>query len=293
MRIAQEGAGEVLLVDIAKGLACAKSLDMEDARGILKLDYSIHGTHDIAGIKDSGIVVVTAGFARKPGMTREELLNKNGAIVKEVVLNIKKFSPLAVVIIVTNPLDLMTYLAFKAAGFKPNKVFGMGLTLDSSRFSNLISKELNIPVTDIEPCVIGIHGEGMLPIPRLTRIKGVSLEKLMDEKKIAELVNKTISRGAEIVALLGSGNAYFAPSAAVTEVVRVVAGDQKRVLGVSAYLSGEYGLKDICMGVPCRLGKSGIEQVIELELNAQEKEALLNCTQSLSKGLAQVKSFTG
>jgi len=291
MRIAQDSHDEVLLVDIAKGIACGKSLDMEDASSILKTDYSIRGTLDISEIKNSDVVIVTAGLARKPGMTREDLLNKNAAIVKDVTLNIKKFCPSSVVIIVTNPLDLMTYLAIKVTGFKPHKVFGMGITLDASRFANLISKELKVPVTDIEPCVIGIHGEGMLPLERLTKIKGVGLGEFMDDKKIEELVRRTVLRGAEIVSFLGSGSAYFAPSVAVAEVVRSVAGDQKRILGVSAYLSGEYGVKDLCIGVPCRLGKSGIEQIIELDLDSTEKKAFSDCARTLRENLAQINQL--
>jgi len=275
MRLVQEGIGDIILVDIVKGLAQGKALDLEDARPILKYNYHIEGTQDINQIKGSDIIVITAGLTRKPGMSREELLNKNAQILKDVCLNIKKLAPHSIVIVVTNPLDLMTYFALKITGFYPAKVFGMGVSLDAARFTNLISQELNIPPTDIEACVIGSHGEGMLPLPRFTNIKGVALDEFLDDKKIETLVNKTLGRGLEIVSLLGSGSAYFAPSVATTQIARVIAKDEKRTLGVCAHLNGEYGIKNLCIGVPCRLGRSGIEKIIELDLNKDEKEKLI------------------
>lgn len=283
MRLAQEGIGNIFLVDISKGLARGKSFDMEDARWILKKDYNITGTENINDIKDSGIIIITAGLARKPGMTREDLLNKNAGILKDICLNIKTFAPEAIVIIVTNPLDLLTYFALKNTGFTPNKVFGMGLSLDSARFANLISKELSVSVLDIDACVIASHGEGMLPLPRYTKVQGITLDKLLDEQKRQALAAKTVERGKEIVSLLGSGSAYFAPSAAVAEIVQAIINDQKRVLGVSVYLNGEYGITDICIGAPCCLGKNGIEKIIELDLNEQEKNALQACADRLKE----------
>ena len=283
MRIAQEGLGEVYLIDVAKGLAQGKVLDMQDARAILKYNYHIHGSEDITQIKDSHIIVVTAGLARRPGMTREDLLTKNAQILKDICLAIKKYAPESLVVVVTNPLDLMTLFMFKSTGFKANRVLGMGVTLDASRFANLISQDLNIPVIDINACVIGSHGEGMLPLPRFTTIKGVALDEIMDDSKIDRLTQRTVDRGKEIVSLLGSGSAYFAPSAAIAEITRALAKNEKRTLGVSAYLNGEYGLKDVCLGVPCRLGKDGIEQIIELDLNQQEKEALLKSASTIKE----------
>jgi len=283
MRIAQERLGNIVLVDVAKGLAQAKAFDLEDSKFILKYDYNVLGTEDIGEIKDSDIIVITAGLARKPGMTREDLLNKNARILKEICFNIKMLSGDAIIIVVTNPLDLMTRFILKSTGFNPRKVIGMGITLDASRFANLISKELSIPVCDIQACVIGSHGEGMLPLPRFSSIKGVCLDEFLDDKKINELVRKTVDRGREIVSLLGSGSAYFAPSAAVVEIVRVIAKDEKRTLGVCAYLNGEYGVSDVCIGVPCRLGKNGIEEIIVLDLNEQEKESFLKSVSNLKE----------
>jgi malate dehydrogenase len=281
MRIAEGGLGDIILVDVVKGLAQGKAYDLEDARAILKYNYNIQGSEDINQIRDSDIIVITAGLTRKPGMSREELLYKNAQILKEVCLNIKKTAPRSIVLVVTNPLDLMTFYALKITGFNPQQLFGMGISLDSARFTNLIAKELNIPNTDIEAWVIGSHGEGMLPLTRFTNIKGIELDEFLDAKKIETLLNKTVARGAEIVSLLNSGSAYFAPSAAITAIVRSIAKDEKRILGVSAYLNGEYGLKDICVGVPCRIGRSGIEKIIELDLNKEEKEKLINSAESL------------
>jgi malate dehydrogenase len=289
MRLAQEGLGDIFLVDIAKGIAQGKVFDLEDCRGILKVNYSIIGTEDINDIRDSDIIVVTAGLARKPGMTREDLLNKNAGILKDVCLNIKTLAPKSIVIIVTNPLDLMTRLAQQITGFPVNKVFGMGVTLDASRFANLISKELNVAVNQIEACVIGSHGEGMLPLPRFTKIKGEALDKTIDKNKVRELTTKTVDRGKEIVALLGSGSAYFAPSAAIAEIVSVVAKGANRSVGVSAYLNGEYGIKDVCIGIPCWLGKNGIEKIVELALNQEELEALQACASKLKEQYKEIK----
>lgn len=283
MRIAEEFACDLVLIDIASGIAKGKALDLEDARNIRKINYSITGSADISLIEGSEIIVITAGLTRKPGMQREELIQKNASIVRELCLSIKKLSPEAIVIIVTNPLDLMTYHALKTLGFKPNKVFGMGPTLDSSRFANLISAELNIPVSEIDALVIGSHGEGMMPLPNLTTIKSLPLEQFMDEQKIAEIVNKTVGRGQEIVSLLGSGSAFFAPSAAVAELVRAVLKNQKRTLAVSAYLSGQYKVDNICMGAPCRIGSSGIEQIIELSLEDAQSQALLKSAAHLKE----------
>lgn len=283
MRLLEENLGEIVLVDAAKGLAQGKALDLEDAAAILKFNYKIKGSDDIGEIKGSDIVVISAGFSRKPGMAREDLLQKNSEVVRSLCADIKKLAPLSIIIVVTNPLDLLTYLALKITGFKPNKVFGMGVTLDAGRFAGLIAKELNLSAVDIEACVIGSHGEGMLPLARLTRVKGIGLDEIIAEEKIAALATKTMERGKEIVSLLGSASAYFAPSAAVAEIVRVIAKDEKRTLGICAYLNGEYGIKDVCIGVPCRLGKEGIEKIVELDLNKVEKQALTACALKLKE----------
>jgi malate dehydrogenase len=288
MRLAQENLGEIVLIDVVKGMAQGKSFDLEDARHLCKINYQIKGSEDINQISGSDIIVITAGLARKPGMTREELLLKNAQILDGVSLKIKERASGAIVVVVTNPLDLMTYFALKKTGLPRERIIGMGLSLDAARFANLISKELNIPVTEIDPCVIGSHGEGMLPLPRFTMIKGVSLDELSNENKARELAEKTVKRGAEIVSLLGSGSAFFAPSAAISSLVKAIAKDEKRTIGVSTYLKGEYGIKDICLGVPCRLGRKGIEGIVELELNKEELLALQNSAHSLRQMAQQL-----
>lgn len=288
MRIAGDGLGDVLLIDVVKGLAHGKVLDLEDARPILKCNYHIQGSDDIREAGDSDIVVITAGFARKPGMSREELLAKNAQILKDVCLNIKRLAKGAIVIVVTNPLDIMTLYALRITGFKPGKLFGMGISLDAARFANLIAQELAIPSTDIEALVIGAHGEGMLPLPRFTKVKGVLLDEFIDDKKIESLVKRTIDRGAQIVTSLGAGSAFFAPSAAIAAIVKTIVKDEKRTIGLCCYLNGEYGIKDTCIGVPCRLGKYGIEKVIELDLSQEEKARLIKSGGLVAQAAAQL-----
>ena len=273
MRIAQENLGEVWLIDVLPGIARGKSYDLADCRQILNVAYQIEGTEDIDRVKDSQVVVITAGMARKPGMTREDLLNKNSLIIKGICEKVKVLAPDSIVVIVTNPLDAMTYYAGKILGFDPRRVFGMGVTLDEARFANLISRELNVPVTKIKPVVIGSHGEAMLPLPRFTMVGSFPLtEVIKDPSKIAMLVKKTVERGKEIVDLLGSGSAYFAPSAAIAGLVSAIIKDKRLPFGVSAQLNGEYGLEDICCGVPCVIGEKGIIKIVELDLNPQEQK---------------------
>jgi malate dehydrogenase len=285
MRIAESNPGqEVCLIDIIPGMAKGKSFDLEDCRQILNIDYRIKGTDEIDQLSGSQIIVITAGLARKPGMTREDLLNKNAQIIGSVCGKIKSLAPGAIVVIVTNPLDAMTYYAQKILGFDRRKVFGMGVTLDGSRFANLISLALNEPVTKVKPVVIGSHGEAMLPLPRFTLVGNRPLTDLIkDQAQLNSLVNSTIERGKEIVALLGSGSAYFAPSAAIAELVNAIVKDEKKPLGVSVFVDGEYGLKDICIGLPCIIGKQGIEKILELELNSQEKKTFLESAGSIRK----------
>jgi malate dehydrogenase len=288
MRIGSDGLGDVLLIDIVKGLALGKALDLEDARPLLKNNYNIQGSDDINQIKGSDIVVVTAGLARKPGMTREELLVKNAKILKEICLKIKELAGQSIVIIVTNPLDIMTFYALQITGFKPHRLFGMGISLDTARFINLVSQELQLPATDIEAMVIGAHGEGMLPLASFTKVKGVSLDEFINDDKIKSLIDGTINRGAQIVANLGTGSASFAPSAAIAAIVRTIVKDEKRTLGLCSYLNGQYGIKDTCIGVPCRLGKSGIEQIIELDLSKDQLAQLTKSAKAVAQTTAQL-----
>ena len=289
MRIAQMSLGEITLVDIAGGIARGKSLDLEDAQSILNSDYHITGSSDISAINGSDIVVITAGLARKPGMTREELLMKNSRIIKEVSLKIKELAKDAVVIVVTNPLDLMTYLVLKVTGFKRQKVIGMGISLDSSRFANLIAARLKLPVSDVEAVVIGSHGEAMMHLAGKTKVKGKPLADILSKEEIDNLVKMTVDRGAQIVANLGSGSAFFAPSAAAAQVAEAIANDRKSVIGVCAFLEGEYGLSGICIGVPCRIGKGGIEEIVKLDLSSEELSRLKDSADAIARLIPGLK----
>lgn len=281
LRIAESGLAQVALVDIAAHIARAKAFDLDDAKYSLGLDFYIEGSGDYASISGSDIVVVTAGLPRKPGMTREDLLLKNAEIMDGVCEQIKKHASGAIVIIVSNPLDVMTYLAFKKLGCSRNRVFGMGVNLDTARFANLIAGKLKISVKEVHALVIGSHGETMLPLPRLSMVGGKVLTDLLSVDEIGELVERTKKRGAEIVGLYGSGSAYIGPSAAIFEIVSVILSGQAKDVPVSACLDGEYGLKDVSIGVLSRLGGDGIEKIIPIELNADEQKDFSESAQAI------------
>lgn len=273
-RLLENNLGEVVLVDVALDLALAKAFDLEDARAMLKNNYRIAATSDFSGISGSDIVVVTAGMSRKPGMKREELLAKNARIIKEIADKIKKFAHDAICIMVTNPVDIMTYLCIKELNADRRRVFGMGVNLDTSRYANLISKKINKDVAGIKAIVLGAHGEGMLPLARLTTVEGKSLDTFLSKVEIRALEQETVLRGAQIVNLYGSGSAYFAPSAAILEMIKAVVNDEKHICGASVLLQGEYGISDVCLGIPVSLGKNGIEGIVNLDLNKEELSAL-------------------
>ncbi len=282
MSIAREQLGDVVLIDVAPGLAKGKAFDLDDARQIVNSHYLLEGTEDLSALERSGIIVVTAGLARKPGMTREDLLFKNADILSGICQVIRQKAASALVIVVTNPLDVMTYYALKQLNAGPQRVFGMGVTLDGSRFANLIAQELKIKPHQIQPCVIGSHGESMVPLPRFTMVDGEPLTaRIKDPQKIASLVARTVQRGKEIVSLLGSGSAYFAPAAAITQLVKAVVRNERLPLGVSALVNGEYGLSDICIGVPAIIGADGVENIVELKLDIEEKSALIRSAESI------------
>ncbi|MFZ5800106.1 MAG: malate dehydrogenase [Candidatus Omnitrophota bacterium] len=284
-RIAQENLAEVVLIDIVKGLAEGKALDIEDARWLLEYQNGCAGTDDFSQLAGAAIIVVTAGFARKPGETRQDLLNKNSRLIKDISLKVKQYAPDSIVIVVTNPVDTLTYYLYKTTGLDKRRVIGLGLSLDAARFANLISRKINCPVSDIKPMVIASHNEKMLPMARFTMVKGRPLSELLDEADIAELVRATRSRGAQIVSALGSGSAYVAPSAAVLRMVKAILGDAKEDALASVVLDGEYGLKDICFGTPVIIGKSGIEKVITLNLSAAESQEYLAAAKEIKQCL--------
>lgn len=282
------GAPHIVLLDTASAIAKGKALDLEDAAAVLKIDCRIEAGSDFSLLKGAGIVVVTAGLARRPGMSRDDLLKKNSEIIKDISLQISRHSENPIVIVVTNPVDLMTHLAAGITGFDKKRVFGMGISLDAARFANLIRNELDVPISDIEPVVLGSHGQTMAPAPHMTKVSGASLERLADKRILDRLVRSTIERGASIVAHLGSGSAYFGPAAAVANIVSAVVKDEKRIIGVCAHLNGEYGINGLYIGVPARIGKDGVEAIIELELSAQEKAAFLKSAQSIRQQIGQL-----
>jgi len=291
-RIAEKELGDVVLTDIVEGLPQGKALDLMESGPLFGYDSKLTGTNDYKDIEGSDVVVITAGIARKPGMTREDLLKINTKIITDVSQNIKRYAPDSVVITVTNPLDIMTYVTLKTTGFEPARVFGMSGVLDSGRFAAFIAMELGCSVRDINAMVLGGHGDTMVPLPRFTTVTGVPITELMPESTINRLVDRTINGGAEIVNLLKTGSAFYAPSAAVTNMVEAVIKNTKRILPVCAYLNGEYGRKDIYLGVPVKLGRQGVEEIVELKLTNEEKKALDRSAEAVRAGIASLKALS-
>ncbi|MDZ7762275.1 MAG: malate dehydrogenase [Desulfovermiculus sp.] len=278
--------GDVCLIDIVEGLPQGKGLDLRQASPIEGFDSDVIGTNDYADTADSDIVIITAGLPRKPGMSRDDLLAKNTEIVKNVTEQAAKYSPEAVIIVVANPLDAMVYVAHKVSGFAPNKVVGMAGVLDSARFRTFISMELDVSVKDINAFVLGGHGDSMVPLPRYSTVAGIPLPDLLPADKIEAMVKRTRDGGAEIVGLLKSGSAFFAPSAAAVEMAESILKDKKRILPCAAYCDKEYGVGGYFVGVPVKLGANGVEQVIEIKLLPEEKAAFEKSVEAV-KGLVQ------
>ncbi len=271
LRIIEHDLADVVLLDIDEGIARGKTYDLADASSIMGYEKKVEGTSDYCNIRGSSIVVITAGFPRKPGMSREDLIQKNGAVVREVVGKIKEHAPGSVIIVVTNPLDIMAYLAYKVSGFDYKKVIGMAGLLDSARQSNLIAESLGIMKSEVDSIIIGSHDDNMVPLLNYSKIQGKPLKKSIDSKKLQEIRDRARKRGAEIVSLLKSGSAFFAPSAGCFHMVKCILNNEHLAMCASAYLNGEYGLRDIYIGVPVVLGKGGIEKIIQLELNFEER----------------------
>jgi malate dehydrogenase len=272
-RVLANNLADVALVDIAGDLARAKALDIKDATPLLGYKKHIEGTGDYKEVAGSGIIVITAGFPRKPGMSRNDLIEKNGAIIKSVLKNIKAYSEGAIFIVVTNPLDIMTYLAYKEAGCGRGRILGMAGNLDGARFKVLLSEKLNVPAEKIETFVVGSHGDTMVPLVSKTLVEERPLKDVLKPEEIKALLEKTKKRGGEIVRLLKSGSAYFSPSAAVLEILKAIINDEKKVMTCSCVLEGEYGIKGCAIGVPARIGKNGTE-VLEWKLPEDERAAL-------------------
>ena len=280
-RVLESGLADVVLLDIFKKIAQGKAMDLSDASPIAGHERHITGTDDYGDIKSSDIVVITAGFPRKPGMTRDELISKNAGIIKDVAGRVKTHAPKSIVIVVTNPLDVMTYLTYKTTGFPRNRVIGMAGVLDGARFIYLIASFLGVPRSSVETYVLGSHGDAMVPLISNTRVNGKPVTGLMAGEDLAAIVKRTRDRGAEIVSLLGSGSAYYSPSAAVFKMIEAILKDKRETLTVSAYLEGEYGVSGLYIGVPCKIGKPGIEKVVELALSGEETAAFLKSAQAI------------
>jgi malate dehydrogenase len=288
-RIADAGLADVVLTDILEGSPTGKALDMLEAMPILRSDSHVTGIStkdgDYSATAGSDLVVITAGFPRKPGMSRDDLLKANYAVVKEVTEKVARLSPEAIIILVTNPLDVMTQTAYRVSGFSKNRVLGMAGVLDSARMRAFIAMEVGVSVENIHAFVLGGHGDDMVPLPRYSTVAGIPLPDLLPKERIDAIVERTRKGGGEIVNLMKTGSAYYAPSAAVYEMVDSILRDRKKILPCAAFLEGEYGLRDIYMGVPVVLGSNGVEKIIEIKLTDEEHAAL-------EKSAASVREMT-
>ncbi len=285
-------ANEVVILDIKQGLAEGKALDLTQTSSTLGFDTIIKGvTNDYKSTQDSDVVVITSGIPRKPGMTREELIGINAGIVNSVTENIMKFSPNTILVVVSNPMDTMTYLALKSNKLKKNKVIGMGGALDSSRFKTYLSKALSKPQSDIHAMVIGGHGDTtMIPLMRLASYNGIPVTELLPNVKQKDIISSTMTGGATLTKLLGT-SAWYAPGASVSYLVDSILSDKKKIIPCSVYLEGQYGLRDICIGVPCIIGKNGIEEIVDLDLNSSEKNKLNESANAIDNMNKSLKDF--
>jgi malate dehydrogenase len=281
---------DVALIDVVEGLPQGKALDLAESTPVESWSVAAEGGNDYSLLKNSNAVVVTAGMTRKPGMSRDDLLATNAEIVKKVAERIAEYSPEAAVIIVTNPLDVMTYLAWKVTGFPRQRVFGMAGVLDSTRFAYFVARELNVSARDISAMVLGGHGDTMVPLPRYTTVSGIPITDLLPADKIASLVKRTRDGGAEIVSLLKQGSAYYAPGGAAAMMVKSFLADEKRLLPAAAILDGEYGEEDVCLGVPVVIGRSGVERIIELQLSEEEGAALRKSAEAVRQGIMALRN---
>jgi len=288
-RIAERACADIVLVDIIDGLPQGRALDILQSAHILDFKSRLTGTNSYQETANSDVVIITSGISRKPGMTRDELLLTNAKIITEVVQQVANYSPDCIIIMVANPVDAMTHLAINTSRFPRNRVFGLSGVLDCARFSSFIATELNIPVSDVSACIMGQHGNNMVVIPRLSTVKGKPLTEILPPETINKLVKRTINGGAEIVGLLKTGSAFYAPSAAVAQMVDAVISDKKQVMHCATYLEGEYGIRDTVISTPVKLGRTGIEEVIELELTAEEKQSLTNSVKAVQELVKTIK----
>ena len=290
---AYNNLGNVVIIDIIEGVPQGKALDLQQSGCLQAFDSIVVGTNDYKDTADSDIVVITAGVPRKPGQDRSDLLKTNAAIVKDVTENIMKYSSNPFIIVVSNPLDAMVYLAKKISKLPANRIVGMAGVLDSARFRTFVSMELGCSLVDVDAMVLGGHGDSMVPMPRYTTVSGISITDLLTPEQIERLVDRTRKGGAEIVGLLKKGSAFLAPGASVVKMIEAVLRDKRRIFPCTAYLDGEYGWKGIFMGVPVKLGEAGAEKVIELKLTPEEKTALDNSAKDVKITIDEVEAFLG
>ena len=281
--IASKELADVVLFDIVEGMPQGKGLDLLEAMPIEKRDSYVLGTNDYKDTANSDIVVITAGIARKPGMSRDDLLNTNTKIVREVVENVIVHSPNSILIVVSNPLDAMAQVAYKVSKFSRNRVIGMAGVLDSARFRTFIAQELKVSVENVTAFVLGGHGDTMVPLPRYSTVAGIPITELMPKDRLDAVVQRTRDGGAEIVKYLKTGSAYYAPSAATAEMVEAILKDKKKILPCAVYLEGEYGISGLFVGVPCKLGANGLEQIIQIKLTPEEQTALQKSADSVAE----------
>ena len=286
--MAEANIADVVMIDIIEGFPQGKALDMTQAGPVRGYNCMIQGSNDYKDIKGADLVVMTAGMPRKPGMSREDLLSINANIVGTAAKNIKKYAPKAFVIVVSNPLDIMTYHMWKVTGFPHNRICGQAGILDSTRFRAFVAMELGVAMRDVHAMVLGGHGDTMVPLPRYTTVAGIPIKEWMDAKKIKEISERTKFGGGEIVKLLKKGSAYYAPAAASVEMARSILCDEKRVIPCSAYLDGQYGIKNIYIGVPTILGAGGVEKIIELKLGKKELSDLKASTKKYRGVLKEI-----
>jgi malate dehydrogenase len=289
-RVAEkELARTVVMVDVVEGIPQGKGLDQWESAPIEGFDSRVIGSNGYEPSADSDIVIITAGIARKPGMSRDDLLNTNAGIVKQVAESVKKTSPGAILIIVSNPLDVMCYVAKQVSGFPRERVIGMAGVLDTARYRSFIAEALDVSVRDIQAMVLGGHGDTMVPLISYTSVSGIPVSQLMDRAKLDAIVQRTRDGGAEIVKHLKTGSAYYAPSSGAVQMAEAIVNDQKRILPCAAWLQGEYGLSGLFLGVPCKLGRKGLESVIEVQLTADERAALEKSAQAVREPMSVVK----
>jgi len=288
-KVAEMELGDVVMVDIIDGLPQGKGLDMFESAPVEGFDSTILGSTVYEETRDSDVVVITSGVPRKPGMSREDLLDTNKKIIDSVVAQVVANSPNTILVMVANPLDTMTYLALKRSGFPKRRVVGMAGILDTARFKTFIAMELNVSVEDIQTIILGGHGDQMVPLPRYTTVSGIPILQLLPEETVDRLVDRTRKGGGEIVSLLKTGSAFYAPGAAAAQMVEAILKDKKRLLPCCAYLEGEYGLSDICFGVPVKLGSNGVEEIIELELTAEEGKLVSKSAEAVRNSIIGLK----